>query len=84
MHFIILPRAEERGSKGILVVTRRAVEKNDSDDRDMVTRGKRAPKLRCDGGMKPTKVDASIKFYVVTLQCHKICGGRLIKVNLLN
>ena len=47
----------------------------------MVTREKRAPKLRGDGGTKPTMIDASIELYAVTLQHHEICGERLIKVN---
>ena len=50
----------------------------------MVTREKRAPKLRGDGGTKPIEIDASIELCVVTLQRHKICDGWLIKVNLLN
>ena len=50
----------------------------------MVTREKRAPKLRDDGGTKPTEMDTSIELCAVTLQRHKICGGTLIKVNLLN
>ena len=57
---------------------------NGSDASDMVTREKRAPKLRGDGGMKPTKIDVIIELYAVTLQRQEICGGRLIKVNLLN
>ena len=52
--------------------------------RDMITREKRSPKLIGDGGTKPTEIDASIELYAVTLQRHEICGGRLIKVNLLN
>ena len=50
----------------------------------MVTKEKRAPKLRGDGGAKPTEIDTCIKLSAITLQCHEICGGRLIKVNLLN
>ena len=50
----------------------------------MVTREKSAPKLRGDGGTKPTEIDANIELCAVTLQHHKICGGRLIKVNLLH
>ena len=50
----------------------------------MVTREKRPPKLRGDGGTKPTKIDANIELCALTLQRHEICGGRLIKVNLLN
>ena len=80
----ILPVAEERGSEGIPVVTQKSSRENGSDARDMVTREKRAPKLRGNGGTKPTEVDASIELYAVTLQRHEICGGRLIKVNLLN
>ena len=49
----------------------------------ILTREKRAPNLRSDGRMKPTKIDANIELRAVTLQRHKICGGRLIKVNLL-
>ena len=64
-------------------MTQRA-EENGSDARDIVTREKRATKLRGDGGTKPTKVDATIELCAVTLQRHEICGGRLIKVNLLN
>ena len=57
---------------------------NGSEAKDMVTREKRAPKLRNDGGTKPIEIDARIELCTVTLQCHEICGGRLIKVNLLN
>ena len=57
---------------------------NGSEAKDMVTREKRAPKLRDDGGTKPTEMDTSIELRAVTLQRHKICGGTLIKVNLLN
>ena len=74
---------EERGSEGIPIMTQRAAKKNSNDARDMVTKEKRAPKLRGDGGTKPSEVDASIELCTVTLQRH-ICGGRLIKVNLLN
>ena len=41
----------------------------------LVTREKRAPKLRGDGGTKPTEIDASIELYVVTLQRHEIGNG---------
>ena len=57
---------------------------NGSEARDMVTREKRAPKLRGDGGTKPTEIDANIELCAVMLQCHEIYGGRLIKINLLN
>ena len=57
---------------------------NGSEARDMVTRGKRAPKLRGNEGTKPTEIDASIELCTVTLQRHEIYSGRLIKVNLLN
>ena len=50
----------------------------------MVTREKRAPIVRDDGGMKSTEIDASIELCAVMLQRHEICGGKLIKVNLLN
>ena len=50
----------------------------------MVTREKRAQNLRRDGGMEPSEIDAIIELYVVMLQHHKICGGMLIKVDLLN
>ena len=50
----------------------------------MTTREKGAPNLTSDGGTKPNEIDVSIQLCVVTLQHHKICGGRLIKVNLLN
>ena len=53
-----------------------------SEVRDMVTRENRAPKLRDDGRMKPTEIDASIELCAVMLQHHETCGGRLIKVNL--
>ena len=39
---------------------------------------------RCNGGTKPIEIDANIELHAVSLQCHKIYGGRLIKVNLLN
>ena len=50
----------------------------------MVTREKIAPKLRGDGERKPIEIDFNIELCAVTLQCHEICGGRLIKVNLFN
>ena len=50
----------------------------------MVTREKRAPKLRGDGGTKSIQIDANIELCMVTLQYHKISGGRLINVNLYN
>ena len=48
----------------------------------MVTIKMRAPKLRGDGGMKPTKIDAIIELCMVTLELHEMCGGRLITCNL--
>ena len=57
---------------------------NGIDARDMVTKEKRAPKLRGDGGTKPTEIDVSKELCAITLQRHEIRGGRLIKVNLLN
>ena len=57
---------------------------NGSEASDMVTGEKRAPILRYDGGMKPNEIDANIEFCVVMLQCHKICEGRLININVHN
>ena len=33
--------------------------------------------------MKPTKIDAKKELLVITCQCHKVCGGGLIKFDLV-
>ena len=57
---------------------------NGSKARHTITREKRTPNLRCDGGTMPTEIDVSIELLVVRLQCHKIFYGRLIKFDILN
>ena len=43
---------------------------NGSESRDIITIEKRAHNLRCNEGMKPTKVDANIELLTIMLQHH--------------
>ena len=58
--------------------------KNSSDARYMINKEKRAPNLGHNGWRKRTQIDANIECLAVMLSHHKVCGDKLIKMELLN